>query len=110
MPASASAFISARVNQRASSISSLSTVMSSDDRAADEAEHQAGRQRPGLVAEVLDLAHHDAGLLEHLAAYGVLEGLPRLAEARQRRVAALRPDRLPAEQAALVLAARARRR
>ena len=80
--------------------------MSVRDRAADEAEHQAGRQRPRLVAEVLDVADHDAGLLEHLAAYGVLERLPRLAEAGQRRVAALRPDRLAAEQAALVLAAR----
>ena len=44
----------------------------------------------------------DAGLLGDLAAYGVLERLPRLAEAGQRRVAALRPDRLAAEQAALL--------
>ncbi len=48
----------------------------------------------------------DAGLLGDLAAYGVLERLPRLAEAGQRREAALRPDRLAAEQAALLVGAR----
>ena len=102
-PASASACISARVNHRASSISRPSTVDLVDDGAAEEAQHQAGRQRPRLVAEVGHLADHDAGLLGDLAAYGVLERLARLEEAGQRGVAARRPAVLPSEQQRLVV-------
>ena len=98
MPASASALISARVNQRASSISASSTWISVDSARAEEAEHQAGRQRPGLVAEVGHVADEHPDLLGDLAAYGVLEGLPRLEEAGQGRVAPRRPGGLPAEQ------------
>src|SRR4029079_12907545 len=58
----------------------------------------------------LSVTHRDRGLVELLAAYGVLAGLPRFAEPRQGRVAALRPDGLAAEEAALVLAARVARR
>ena len=61
-------------------------------------EHQAGGQRPRLVAEVGHLADRDAGLLGDLAAYGVLEGLARLAEAGQRREAARAASVLAAEQ------------
>ena len=56
--------------------------MSRDSGPAAEAQHQARRQRPGLVAEVGHLADDDAGLLGDLAADGVLERLPRLQEAR----------------------------
>ena len=108
MPASACSFISARVNQRGV----LDLVAVDLDLgglgAGDEAEHQAGRERPGLVAEVLHLADPDPDLLGDLTAYGVLERLARLAEARERRVAALGPRGLAAEQAALVVASRAR--
>ena len=61
-------------------------------------------QRPGLAAEVAHLAHPDADLLGHLTAYGVLEGLPRLAEAGQGRPAARRPGPVAAEQDRLVVA------
>ena len=50
-------------------------------RVGDEPQHQAGRQRPRLVAEVGHLPHRDADLLQHLAPYGVLERLAGLAEA-----------------------------
>ena len=102
MPASASACICARVNHRASWISRPSTSITSDDARAQEPQHQAGGQRPGLVAEVGHLVHHDAGLLRDLASYGVLERLPRLEEAGQRGVPPGRPHVLPSEQQTLV--------
>ena len=106
-PDSQPARSSSRVNQRASAISAPSTSMSVVARDPAEADHQARRQRPRLVAEVGHVAHGDADLLQHLAAYGVLERLPRLDEAGQGRVAALGPDGLVAQQQALVGARRA---
>ena len=104
VPASASALISSRVNQRASSISSPSTSISVVTRAGEEAEHQAGRERPRLVAEVGHVADHDADLLQRPRGVRRPRGVsPGSHEAGQRRVAALGPDRLPAEQAALVV-------
>src|SRR5690606_5005235 len=43
--------------------------------AGDEAEHEAGREGPGLAGEVLDLADVDADLLVDLAAHRLLDGL-----------------------------------
>ena len=105
VPASASARISSRVNQRASSISEPSTSISVSTARAGEADHQAGRQRPRLAAEVGHLPHLDAGLLLDLAAYGVLHRLARLDEAGERGVAPLGPQRAAPEQRALVGAA-----
>ena len=87
-PDRAAAASSARVHHRASSISAPSTSISVLSGTTGEAEHQARRQRPGLAAEVGHLAHPDADLLVDLAAYGVLERLPRLAEAGERGPAA----------------------
>ena len=60
------------------------------------------RQRPGLAAEVGHVAHRDAGLLEHLAADGVLDRLARLDEAGQGRVPPLRPHGWRPSSSALV--------
>ncbi len=105
VPASASARISSRVNQRASSISEPSTSMVVSTARAGEADHQAGRQRPRLAAEVGHLPHLDAGLLLDLATDGVLHRLAGLHEAGERGVAALRPQRAASEQGPLVGAA-----
>src|SRR5215471_6924124 len=43
-------------------------------------------ERPGLARVELDLAHPDAGFLQHLAAYRVLDVLARLNEAGEGRV------------------------
>ncbi len=75
-PASDSASSSARVNQRASSISTRSTMSSRVTARPIRPEHQTRRERPGLIAEVLDLPDLDTDLLEHLTAYGILERLP----------------------------------
>ncbi len=105
MPASASARISSRVNQRASSISEPSTSIVVCDGPPREADHQAGRQRPGLAAEVGHLADPHARLLLDLATHGVLHRLAGLHEARERGVAPLRPQRAASEQGPLVGAA-----
>ena len=106
MPASASARISSRVNQRASSISEPSTSMTVSTRAGGEAHHQARGKRPRLAAEVGHLPHPDTGLLLDLAAHRVLHRLARLHEPRQRRVPALGPGRASTEQRALLGAPR----
>ena len=71
--------------------------------AGHEAEHEAGRERPGLAGDVLDLADGDAGLLVHLAAHRLLDGLARLDESGERREAALGPVDLAAEQDAVLV-------
>ena len=99
VPASASSLIWSRVNHRASSISSSVDLDLVGRRPAEEAEHQAGGQRPRLVAEVGHLADHHAGLLGDLAAYGVLERLARLAGSRPASSSG-RPARRPDARAA----------
>ena len=87
-----------RVNHRAASISAPSTSISPRLRVGDETQHQAGRQRPRLVAEVGHLPDGEADLLADLASYGVLEGLARLAEAGERGPPVRGPARLPPQQ------------
>src|SRR5215212_3012866 len=74
--------------------------------ASPESQHQAGRQRPRLVAEVGHLSDCDAGLLHHLSPDGVLKGLARLQEAGQGRVPPSGPGVLPAEQQGFLLSTR----
>src|SRR3954451_20243440 len=64
-----------------------------------EAQHQRRRERPRLAAAIDDVVDHDAGLLAHLPHDRLLQGLPGLDEAGERRVTASRPRRLAAEQA-----------
>ena len=89
---------SARVNQRASSISSGSSrrVVGALG-AGDEAEHQRLRERPRLAAHVADVGDPQADLLGHLARDRRLGRLPRLDEAGEDREPAGRPDGLTAE-------------
>ena len=61
-------------------------VISSDSASAVEAQHDAGRKRPGLAAVVVHLAHPHAGFLHHLAADRFLQALARLHEAGERRI------------------------
>ena len=68
-----------------------------------ETEHQTGRKRPRLAAEIGGRVDVDADLLVHLAADRGLQRLPRLDEAGQRREPALRPGGLPPEQQAVVV-------
>src|SRR5687767_3639286 len=68
-----------------------------------EAEHQRGGERPGLRRDVARARDRDAGFLAHFAHDRLLERLPRLDEARERRVALLGPRGLPAEQTALAV-------
>jgi hypothetical protein len=79
---------SGRVNQRASSSSSPSTVMPSVTAVARKPDHQTGRERPGLGHRVAHLADPHPGILGDLAADRVLKALADLDEARQRGVPA----------------------
>ena len=83
-----------RVNQPASAISTLSGRTSSGAVGpGGEAEHQRGRERPGLAGHVAHVVDDDADLFEHLADHRRLERLPRLDEPGQGRVTTRRPGR-----------------
>ena len=66
-------------------------------------DHQARRERPGLVGHDRDAAADNAGLLEGLAAHGILDRLTGLHETRQRRIPARRKPRRTPEQAAIAI-------
>ena len=76
---------SSRVNQRASSSSSRSTVISARRRLRVAADHQRHRERPGLRGEILHPPAGDAGFLQRLAPRRLLDALARLDEARKAR-------------------------
>ena len=89
---------SSRENHRASVSSTPSTVTSVDSARGAEADHERRRERPRLAPPVGDVTDEHPGLLGHLAADGVLERLPRLHEARERRPPPRRPVRGVPEQ------------
>ena len=73
-------------------------------RDRSEAQHDRCRKRPRLRGMVIAGAHAHAGFLEDFAAHCVFERFARLDEAGQRRIAAFRPLRTAAEQAAALMA------
>ncbi len=106
VPASASARICARVNHRASWISRPSTAIAPWSRRPDDPQHQAGRQRPGLVAEVA--RPRPPPRRSPRRPHGVRRprASRRAREARERGVAPGRPGVLAAEQQGLVVGPR----
>ena len=70
-------------------------------RFADEAQHERGREGPGLGGVIADLHDLDAGLLGDLAADGLFQALAGLDEAREGRIEPRRPGPVPAQQTAL---------
>jgi len=62
------------------------------------ADHQRGRERPGLAGDILHITHPHARFLEHLARHGLLDRFAWLDKARQRRVAPRGKARLAAKQ------------
>ncbi len=67
-----------------------------------EAEHERGRERPRLAAEVDGVGDAHARLLEDLADHGGLERLARLDESGEQREPVALPERVRAEQDAVV--------
>ena len=61
-------------------------------------DHQLAGKRPRLAGDVADVAHADAGFLQHLARDRFLDSLARLDEPGQRRIAALGKTGLAAKQ------------
>ena len=94
---------SSRENQRASSSSVASTVMSLRLRLGEAADHQRGRKGPGLRGQVDDARAGDAGLLADLAPHRVLDRLAGLEKPGQRRIHARREAGLAPDQAALAV-------
>ena len=70
---------------------------------ADAAQHEGMRERPRLARVEGHLADLDAGLLQHLAAHGVLDVLAGLDEAGERRVHLVAVAVLVRQQAALAV-------
>ena len=93
--------ISSRENQRASAISSGSTVISSVRASVEKPHHQARRERPRLRGQVAHAPAADARLLAHLAAHGLLRRLARLDEAGEAREPGARAPAVAAEQGPL---------
>ena len=76
---------SSRVNQRASSSSSRSTVISVEVASRVAADHQRHRERPGLRGEILHARRRRCRLPQRLAPRRVLDAFARLDEARKAR-------------------------
>src|SRR5260221_6046645 len=68
-----------------------------------KAEHDRGRERPGLRGMVRDVIDEDAGLLIDLACHRFLQALARLDKAGQGRVHSRRPDALAPQEAAITV-------
>ena len=66
----------------------------------DQADHQLGREGPGLAGVVAHVADRQPGLLHHLAGAGLLNRLARLHKAGQGRHPTGGPGGLTAQQAA----------
>ena len=93
---------SARVTHIASAISPSAGRNGAPASASGlEADHQRARERPGLAAQVRDVADGDADLLVDLPQHAGLQRLPRLDEPGEHREPPLGPHRLAGEQDAV---------
>src|SRR4029077_16695789 len=72
-------------------------------RAGGEAQHDRGRKRPGLRGVIRDLVDHYPGLFADFAGNRLLKAFARLDETRERRMLALGPDRLAAQQGVIAI-------
>ena len=72
-------------------------------RLGDAADHQRGRERPGLRGEIGDLAAADSRLLEDFAAHRILDRLARFEKAGEARIHRLGEARLAPEQAIVAI-------